>query len=71
MEFPIRGCTVSELLRRAAALWPTQEAVVSPPRGVRLSFADLDRPADVVAVGLLRPGIGRGKVSRAASPVAA
>ncbi|MBK6942117.1 MAG: AMP-binding protein [Planctomycetes bacterium] len=60
MEFPIRGCTVSELLRRAAALWPTQEAVVSPPRGVRLSFADLDRHANVVAAGLLRHGIGRG-----------
>lgn len=60
MDFPIRGCTVSELLRRAAAQWPSQEAVVSPVRGVRWSFSELDRRTDVLAAGLARHGIGRG-----------
>lgn len=60
MEFPIRGCTVSELLRRAAATWSGLEAVVSPVRDVRWTFQDLDQRADALAAGLARYGIERG-----------
>ncbi len=52
----IRGSTVSGLLRSVARRAPRHEAVISPERGVRWSFAELDRRADEVAAALIARG---------------
>ncbi|MBI4881037.1 MAG: AMP-binding protein [Planctomycetes bacterium] len=57
---PIRDCTVSGLLRRATALFPEREAVVSPERGVRWTFRRLDEEADRVAAACVAAGLAPG-----------
>ena len=57
---PIHGCTVGGLLRRATELYRSREAVVSPERGVRWSFAELDRQADLVAAACQARGLKPG-----------
>lgn len=60
MTAPISGCTVGELLAEAARRWPALDAVVAPERGVRQSFAELDRAADDVASACVAAGLEPG-----------
>ncbi len=60
MDAPIQHCTVSQLLRRAARRFGASESVASPERGVRWSFAELDRRADAVARACVAAGLRPG-----------
>lgn len=57
---PGRGRTVSELLRGSAGRFADREAVVSPDRGVRRTYADLDARADRVAAACHAAGLAPG-----------
>ena len=55
--------TIGELIRIHAQAAPNRVALVLPPR--ILTYADLDRISDEVAVGLARRGVGRRAVGDA------
>lgn len=57
---PIRGTTVSGLLREAAARFGDLPAVIAPARGVRWSFRELDRRASEVAAACVAAGLKPG-----------
>ncbi len=52
--------TIPDAVIRAARRWPDAEAVVSVHQGVRLTFSELRRRADLVAAGLLALGLEPG-----------
>ncbi len=56
---PVRDLPVGALLTHLAEVLPDQEALVYPSR--RLSFADLEREARVIAKGLMAAGVGAGE----------
>ena len=49
--------TIADWLHRVAQFYPEQDAIVNVERGVRLSWAQLDRRATEVAKGLLALGV--------------
>jgi fatty-acyl-CoA synthase len=51
------GETIGENLRRIAATYPDNEAVVDVPTGRRWTYAQFDADCDAVALGLLTAGI--------------
>ena len=57
---PLRNETLGQALDKAAERWPDQEAVVVRDQGVRLTFAELRREADRLAVGLIALGLKPG-----------
>lgn len=57
---PLLEETVGQLLTRIAARWPEHPALVVPPQGVRLSYAELDRAVTRLAAGLLALGLEPG-----------
>jgi fatty-acyl-CoA synthase len=60
MTPPFRGVTVGNLLSRLAQTRPDNEALVYRDRGLRFSFAGLEKEARLIARGLMALGIGRG-----------
>jgi fatty-acyl-CoA synthase len=58
--FPIRDVTVGQLLTRLAEALPGNEALVYVDRGLRWTFADLEREARVIGRGLIASGVQRG-----------
>ena len=58
---PYRGLTVGTLTSRLAAALPGREALVYTHRGLRLTFAELEAEARLIARGLMACGIGRGE----------
>lgn len=57
---PLLEMTIGEALSRAAELWPSVDALVSPAQNVRWSFAELDDRATQLAKGLMGIGLRRG-----------
>src|SRR5712692_3727334 len=57
---PLLGETVGENLRRVAAAWGGQEALVDVPSDRRWTYQQLDADVDAVAIGLLAAGIEAG-----------
>ncbi|MEA2299216.1 MAG: fatty-acyl-CoA synthase [Solirubrobacteraceae bacterium] len=57
---PLLGQTIGSNLRSTAARHPGREALVSPPEGVRMTYAELDAAVDALASGLLGRGVGIG-----------
>ncbi len=57
----VDGLTVGEVLRKTAQRYPDRDAVVFPALGVRMSWAELDRQADVVASSLIERGVMPGE----------
>src|SRR5712671_2904913 len=57
---PLLGETVGENLRRVAAAWGGQEALVDVPSDRRRTYQQLDADVDAVAIGLLAAGIEAG-----------
>lgn len=58
---PFRDVTVGALLTRLAATLPDHEALVYADRNLRLSFAQLEAEARLIARGLLASGVERGE----------
>jgi fatty-acyl-CoA synthase len=56
----LRGETVGECLRAAAARWPDRTALVVPYQDVRWTYSDLDQRVDAVAAGLVALGLSPG-----------
>jgi len=57
---PFRDVTVGRLLTRLAEALPGNEALVYSDRNLRLSFADLEWEARLIARGLIAAGVNRG-----------
>jgi fatty-acyl-CoA synthase len=57
---PLLHETVGALLARIAARWPTRDALVVPPQGVRWSWREFDDRVSRLAAGLLALGLARG-----------
>jgi len=57
---PLLGETIGANLRRIAATFPGQEALVDVPTGRRWSYAQLDNDTDVLARGLIAAGLAAG-----------
>src|SRR5260370_9872953 len=57
---PLLGETVGENLRRVAAAWGGQEALVDVPSDRRWDYQQLDADVDAVAIGLLAAGVEAG-----------
>src|SRR3954451_22834071 len=57
---PLLGDPIGTLLERTAAAFADREAVVDREQGVRLTYAELNARADVLARGLLDLGVRRG-----------
>jgi fatty-acyl-CoA synthase len=57
---PYRDLTVGQLLTALANALPEHEALVYSHRGIRLTFAALEREARTIARGLMALGIARG-----------
>lgn len=57
---PFRGVTVGNLLSRLAQTLADSEALVYRERGLRFSFASLEKEARLIARGLMALGIERG-----------
>ena len=57
---PLFEETIGEMLARVARTWPERPALVVPPQGVRLSYAQFDAAVDRLAAGLLTLGLERG-----------
>jgi fatty-acyl-CoA synthase len=57
---PLLGMTIPEHFSRVAARFPDREAVVSLPQGRRMSYSELAREVDRVAMGLAAVGFGCG-----------
>ncbi len=58
---PYRDLTVGALLTRLAETLPDQPALVYPDRHLRLSFAELEAEARLIARGLMACGVERGE----------
>src|ERR1044071_4861656 len=56
-----RDITVGALLTRLAETLPNNEALVYSERGLRLTFAELESEARLVARGLMACGVERGE----------
>src|SRR5215510_16158847 len=56
-----RDVTVGALLTRLAETLPDNEALVYSDRGLRLTFAELDAEARLIARGLMACGVERGE----------
>lgn len=59
-DAPLLDMPIGEALRRAARLWPEQDALVSCAQGIAWTFAELDARADRLAAALLRLGLQLG-----------
>lgn len=59
-HLPLLGETISAALDRAAKTWPERLAVVSCEQNIRLTYAQLNDQACVIARGLLRIGLEPG-----------
>jgi fatty-acyl-CoA synthase len=57
---PLLGETIGANLRRVAASYPGDEAVVDIPTGRRWSYAQLDADTDTLARGLIAAGLAAG-----------
>ena len=57
---PLWEFTIPQVLARAVAQWPDNEAAVFCSQGLRRSYRDFARDVDDLALGLLGLGIGRG-----------
>jgi fatty-acyl-CoA synthase len=57
---PLLGETIGANVRRAAASYPENEAVVDIPTGRRWSYAQLDADTDTLARGLIAAGLAAG-----------
>ena len=57
---PIRDVTVGDLLTRLAEAIPEREALVYGDRGLRMTFADLECEARLIARALIAVGVERG-----------
>jgi fatty-acyl-CoA synthase len=57
----VDGQTVGSALRATAGKFPDRDAVVFPKLGLRWSWRELDRRADVVASALVALGVGPGR----------
>jgi fatty-acyl-CoA synthase len=57
---PLIGETIGQLLRRVAAKGPERPALVTGHQNVRLSYADLLRRSEDLAVGLRKLGLEKG-----------
>ena len=57
---PLLGTTIHEQFRRVAADFPEREAVVSLPQDRRMTYRELAREVDRVALGLAELGFGSG-----------
>jgi fatty-acyl-CoA synthase len=57
---PLLGETIGANLRRVAASYPGNEAVVDVPTGRRWSYAQLDAGTDTLARGLIAAGLAAG-----------
>jgi fatty-acyl-CoA synthase len=57
---PLLGETIGANLRRIAASYPDNEAVVDIPTGRRWSYAQLDADTDTLARGLIAAGLAAG-----------
>ncbi len=57
---PLLGETIGANLRRVAASYPDNEAVVDVPSGRRWSYAQLDADTDTLARGLIAAGLAAG-----------
>lgn len=61
MEAPwIDGLTIGEVLRKTAQRFGSNDALVFPKLGLRMSYNELDAAVDAVAKGLLALGIRKG-----------
>ena len=59
-EVPLLGETIGASLRRIAASYPDNEAVVDVPTGRRWSYGQLDADTDTLARGLISAGLAAG-----------
>ena len=57
---PLLGETIGASLRRVAATYPGQEAIVDLPTGRRWTYAQFDNETDALARGLIAAGIEAG-----------
>jgi fatty-acyl-CoA synthase len=57
---PLLGETIGDSLHRIAAAHGAHEALVDVPTGQRWTYAQLDADTDLVALGLMAAGIGKG-----------
>jgi fatty-acyl-CoA synthase len=57
----VAALSVGEVLRQTAAAYPKRDAVVFPALGVRWSWSELDRRADLVASSLAGRGVVAGE----------
>ena len=60
-DVPLMGLTVGNLMRRTAAEFPDNDALVVPYQGVRWSYAELDAQTDRLAAGLIALGLTPGE----------
>ena len=58
---PLRFITMGDLLREAAGIHGSHEALVSRHQGLRWTYSQLDREVDAFAAGLLALGLQRGE----------
>src|SRR6266702_8419346 len=58
---PLLGEKIGENLERAAARYPSREALVEVAAGRRWTYAELDAAVNEVALGLLAMGIAKGE----------
>src|ERR1700689_4417390 len=59
-DTPLLGDTIGENLNRTVARYPDRLALVDPPGGLRLTYAELNAEVDALALGLLQAGIEKG-----------
>jgi len=59
-EVPLLGDTIGDNLDRTATAQPDVEALVEVPTARRWTYAQLREDVEVVAMGLMRAGIGKG-----------
>ncbi|MHA6265211.1 AMP-binding protein [Arenibacterium sp. CAU 1754] len=60
-DTPLMGLTVGNLLKRTAAAFPDNDALIVPYQDVRWSYSELDRQADRLAAGLIALGLTPGE----------
>ncbi|WP_433290051.1 AMP-binding protein [Pseudonocardia sp. CA-142604] len=59
-DVPLLGDTIGDNLDRTASTYPDGEALVEVPTGRRWTYTQLRDDVDVVAMGLLAAGLGKG-----------
>lgn len=60
-DIPLMGLTVGNLLKRTAAAFSGNDALIVPYQDVRWSYSELDRQADRLAAGLIALGLAPGE----------